>query len=105
MKLDTGLLKKSLIVSLNMTKKIFLESAEITGKRPETLITDGLPAYHSAFNDEFYTYTKPQSQHINAIKLTGHGILQIITRWNVSMARFEIVRNNERFKDKRNFDS
>lgn len=46
---------------------------EIAGKRPETLITDGLPAYRDAFNKEFYTNCKPQSQHINAIKLTGHG--------------------------------
>lgn len=54
-------------------RKIFHEAKVIADKRPETLITDGLPAYHKAFNDEFYTKTKPQSQHINAIKLTGHG--------------------------------
>lgn len=54
-------------------RKIFHEGGEITGKRPETLITDGLPAYHDAFNKEYYTNIKPQSQHINAIKLTGHG--------------------------------
>lgn len=53
-------------------RKLFSMGGEIAGKRPETLITDGLPAYHKAFNDEFYTKTKPQSQHINAIKLTGH---------------------------------
>jgi len=35
------------------------------------LITDGLPAYYDAFNKEFYTNTKPQSKHINAIKLDG----------------------------------
>lgn len=51
----------------------FNEAKIIAGKRPETLITDGLPAYKDAFNKEFYTNTKPQSQHINAIKLTGHG--------------------------------
>lgn len=54
-------------------RKIFHEGGEIAGKRPETLITDGLPAYHAAFNDEFFTKSKPQSQHINAIKLTGKG--------------------------------
>lgn len=31
-----------------------------------------MPAYHKAFNEEVFTNTKPQSQHINAIKLTGH---------------------------------
>jgi len=54
-------------------RKLFSIGGEITGKRPETLITDGLPAYKDAFNKEFYSNTKPQSQHINAIKLTGHG--------------------------------
>lgn len=33
---------------------------------------DGLPAYHKAFNDEFFTKESQRSQHINAIKLTGH---------------------------------
>jgi len=54
-------------------RKLFSMGGEIAGKRPETLITDGLPAYRDAFNKEFYTNNKPQSQHINAIKLTGHG--------------------------------
>ena len=54
-------------------RKLFNMGGEIAGKRPETLITDGLPAYRDAFNKEFYTNNKPQSQHINAIKLTGHG--------------------------------
>ena len=48
-----------------------VEGKEIAGKRPSVLITDGLPAYHDAFNREFYTNTKPQSRHINAIKLSG----------------------------------
>lgn len=54
-------------------RKVFHEAKRIANKRPETLITDGLPAYHDAFNKEFYTNIAPQSQHINAIKLTGHG--------------------------------
>ncbi len=47
------------------------DAKEIAGKRPNTLITDGLPAYHDAFNTEFYTRSNPQSKHINAIKLNG----------------------------------
>lgn len=47
------------------------QAKEIAGKRPNTFITDGLPAYHSAFNQEFYSNKKPQSRHINAIKLDG----------------------------------
>lgn len=51
--------------------RLFRESKEIAGKKPEILITDGLRSYHDAFNKEFYTNSKPQSRHINAIKLTG----------------------------------
>lgn len=52
-------------------RSLFKDGKEITGKRPETLITDGLRAYHDAFNKEFYHNSDPRSQHINAIKLTG----------------------------------
>ena len=51
--------------------KLFQMGKETAGKRPNVLITDGLPAYHDAFNREFFTNTNPRSQHINAIKLTG----------------------------------
>ena len=52
--------------------KIFRSAKEVTGKRPNVLITDGLQTYHSAFNQEFYTNTNPRSRHINAIRLTAH---------------------------------
>jgi hypothetical protein len=41
-KLDTGLLRKLQTVSIKHdARKIFHEGGEITGKTPETLITDG----------------------------------------------------------------
>lgn len=52
-------------------KGLLHDAKKIAGKRPNTLITDGLPSYHEAFNKEFYTNKKPQSKHINAIKLDG----------------------------------
>lgn len=52
--------------------RLFREGKEIAGKRPNTLITDGLRSYHDAFLKEFYTNTKPQSKHINTIKITSH---------------------------------
>jgi transposase-like protein len=54
------------------TAKIFRMAKETAGKRPNVMITDGLMAYRDAFNKELYTNTKPQSRHINVIKLTGH---------------------------------
>ena len=50
---------------------LFHEGKELMGKRPQVLVTDGLPAYHDAFNREFYNNTNPRSRHINHIKLTG----------------------------------
>ncbi|PWB52548.1 MAG: hypothetical protein C3F06_08315 [Candidatus Methanoperedenaceae archaeon] len=50
---------------------LFHNAKVIAGKRPNTIITDGLPAYHDAFNKEYYTNCLPQSKHINAIKLDG----------------------------------
>lgn len=52
-------------------QSIFHKGKEVAGKRPMTLITDGLPAYHDAFNKEFYTLKNPRSKHINTIKLSG----------------------------------
>ncbi len=52
-------------------RDLFKEGKEIVGRRPETLITDGLRSYHDAFNKVFYQRNNPQSQHVNAIKLTG----------------------------------
>jgi transposase-like protein len=52
-------------------KTLLHEAKEIAGKRPNTFITDGLQSYHDAFNKEFYSNKKPQSKHINAIKLNG----------------------------------
>lgn len=56
-------------------RAVFHDAKEIAGKRPETLITDGLQSYKDAFNKEFFTAKLPRSQHISAIKLSGHGNL------------------------------
>jgi putative transposase len=52
-------------------RNLFQEGKEIAGRRPETLITDGLRSYHDAFNKVFYQRSNPMSQHVNAIKLAG----------------------------------
>ncbi|HML03873.1 MAG TPA: DDE-type integrase/transposase/recombinase [Candidatus Bathyarchaeia archaeon] len=51
---------------------LFQLGVKVAGKKPMTLITDGLPAYHDAFNKEFWTMKKPRPEHINAIKLSGN---------------------------------
>jgi transposase-like protein len=53
-------------------RSLFHAGKELMGKRPLTMITDGLPAYQDAFNKEFRTMAAPRSKHISAIKLSGN---------------------------------
>jgi transposase-like protein len=54
-------------------RKLFEMGKKLMGKKPLTLITDGLPAYHDAFNKEFWTMRKDtRPEHINAVKLSGN---------------------------------
>jgi transposase-like protein len=54
-------------------RKLFQLAKKVTGRNPETLITDGLPAYHDAYKKEFWTQKKEtRAEHINAIKLRGN---------------------------------
>jgi putative transposase len=52
-------------------RRLFELGKKLAGKKPMTLITDGLPAYHDAFKKEFWTLKNPRSKHINAIRLRG----------------------------------
>jgi transposase-like protein len=54
-------------------RRLFQLGQKATGKKPMTLITDGLPAYHDAYKKEFWTMKKEtRTEHINAIKLSGN---------------------------------
>ncbi len=52
-------------------RKLFQLAKKVTGKKPETLITDGLPAYNDAYKKEFWTLRNPRTQHIRHIKIRG----------------------------------
>ena len=52
-------------------RRLFQLGQKITGKKPMTIITDGLPAYHDAYKKEFWTNTKPRTEHIRHIKIKG----------------------------------
>lgn len=52
-------------------RKLFQLAKKVTGRNPETIITDGLPAYHDAYKKEFWTLKGPRTEHVNAIKLRG----------------------------------
>jgi putative transposase len=50
---------------------LFSKGKEVAGTRPNTLISDGAPNFHTAFNRELYTNKWPRSRHINHIRLQG----------------------------------
>jgi transposase-like protein len=52
-------------------RKLFQLAMKVTGTKPMTLITDGLPAYHDAYKKEFWTLRNPRTKHIRHIKIRG----------------------------------
>jgi len=52
-------------------RPLFKKAKEVSGKRPNVLISDGAPNYNQAFKDEFFRHRKPRSRHIRHIRLQG----------------------------------
>jgi len=52
-------------------RQIFQMAKKVTGKKPMTIITDGLPSYHDAYKKEFWTLKNPRTEHVRHIKLKG----------------------------------
>jgi hypothetical protein len=53
-------------------RTLFKAGVKVAGKKPMTLITDGLPAYHEACNKEFWTMKKEtRTEHIRHITIKG----------------------------------
>jgi transposase-like protein len=53
-------------------RTLFRTGVKVAGKKPMTLITDGLPAYHDAYKKEFWTLRNPRTEHVNTIRLRGN---------------------------------
>jgi len=52
-------------------RKLFEIGKKLMGKKPMTIITDGLPSYHQAYNDEYFTLRNPRTRHIRHITIRG----------------------------------
>jgi hypothetical protein len=50
---------------------LFSKSKDVAGTRLNTLIRDGAPKFHTAFNKELWTNKWPRTKHINHIRLQG----------------------------------
>jgi transposase-like protein len=71
-------------------RNLFALSKKLAGKRPMTIITDGLQSYREAYKKEFFTQKNPRTKHIRNIKFRGN-------RNNNKMERFNgEVRDREK---------
>jgi len=52
-------------------RRLFAKARELMGKRPMTIITDGLQGYMEAYKKEFWTKRNPRTEHIRHITLKG----------------------------------
>ena len=50
--------------AVDYASHLFQDGKETTGKRPLTLITDQLHAYHQAYKREFYSLKGPRTEHV-----------------------------------------
>ncbi|MFY9798499.1 MAG: hypothetical protein WB988_01155 [Candidatus Nitrosopolaris sp.] len=50
---------------------MFKDAKLITGKRSNTIITDGAANFHDAFKKEFFTINNPRTRFISHIRLQG----------------------------------
>jgi len=80
-------------------RNLFRKGKEITDKKPSTIITDGLPAYHDAFNKEFFTLRKPRTEHISHIRLAGDMNNNKMERFNGEVRDREKVMRGLKKKD------
>ncbi len=52
-------------------RRLFQKARELAGKKPETVITDGLQSNADAYRKETWTMKKPRTEHIRHITLKG----------------------------------
>ncbi len=52
-------------------RRLFAKARELAGKKPETIITDGLHSYAEAYRKEFWTMKNPKTEHIRHITIRG----------------------------------
>jgi putative transposase len=79
--------------------RLFHKGKEVMGKKPATLITDGLYAYRAAYNKEFFTIKTPRTEHVNTIKLSGNMNNNKMERLNGELRDREKVMRNLKKKN------
>jgi len=53
-------------------RRLFSKARDAIGRKPKTLITDGLPSYREAYLKEFYTHKlETRTEHVHSIRIQG----------------------------------
>jgi transposase-like protein len=78
---------------------LFRRGKKVTGKKPETLITDRLASYHLAYMKEFRTLKSPVTKHVNEISFDGERHNNKMERLNGEIRDREKVMRGLKKKD------
>jgi len=77
--------------------RLFRQGKEVAGRKPLTLITDGLHAYHLAYKREFYAHQKPVTKHVEHITWRGDKGNQKMEAFNGTVrSREKVMRSLKR---------
>jgi transposase-like protein len=80
-------------------RHLFQMGERLMGKKPMTLITDGLYAYREAYMKEWRTLAKPRTEHIRHITLRGDRNNNKMERFNGEVRDREKVMRGLKVKD------
>jgi len=77
--------------------QLFRQGKEVAGKKPLTLITDGLHAYELAYRREFYAHQKPVTKHVEHVTWKGDKGNQKMEAFNGTIrSREKVMRSLKR---------
>jgi putative transposase len=80
-------------------RMLFQAGVKVAGKKPMTLITDGLKAYHDAYKKELWTLRSPRTEHIRHITIRGDRNNNKMERFNGEVRDREKVMRGLKAKD------
>ena len=82
---DTRFMLTSMITEkrkVNDARKVFQKAKTVGRSAPMTIVTDGLPTYHRAFNKEFFTLKNPRTKHVRMPRFVDRTNNNLVERLN-----------------------
>ena len=80
-------------------RSLFHMGKEVMGKKPMTIITDGLKSYHDAYKREFFTIAKPRTEHVKGVMTAGEHTNNKMERLNGEIRGREKVMRGLKHRD------